>query len=101
MAQWADFVITKVRYNPSHTHIVEVEVRTDNGDSIASAPTRTARQDVVNAIQRGTTFVTAYLREGKWQRGEDVRTVVVHGERYLRTDGNSIKADNLGSLPEY
>ena len=46
-------------------------------------------------------FVTAYLREGKWQRGEDVRTVVVHGERYLRTDGNSVKADNLGSLPEY
>jgi hypothetical protein len=101
MAKWADFVVTKVKYNRDHTQIVEVEVRTDTGESIANDPRRTVRQEVVSAILRGTTFVTAYLRDGKWQKGEDVRVVTIHGERFIRTDSNSVKADNLGALPEY
>jgi hypothetical protein len=70
------------------------------GDSIGE-PRRVSRQEVVNAISSGTTFVTAYLRESKWQKGEDVRIVTIHGERFIRTDSNSVRADNLGSLPEY
>ena len=35
---------------------------------------------------------------GHWTAGEDVRVV---DNRYLRTDANNIKADNLGSLPRY
>ena len=101
MAKWADFVISKVKYNRDHTHIVEVEVRTDTGESISNDPRRIVRQEVVSAILRGATFVTAYVRDGKWQRGEDVRVVTIHGERYIRTDNNSIRADNLGALPEY
>jgi hypothetical protein len=100
MAKWADFAITKVKYNREHTHIDEAEVRSDNGDSI-SDPGYWSRQDIVSAILRGTTFVTAYWRDGKWQKGEDVRIVTIHGERFIRTDNNSTKSDNLGSLPEY
>lgn len=66
MATWADFVIAKVKYNRDHTQIVEVEIRTDTGESITNDPRRIVRQDVVSAILRGTTFVTAYFREGKW-----------------------------------
>jgi hypothetical protein len=62
---------------------------------------KVSRQDVVLAIQRGTTFVTAFVRDGKLQRGEDVRIVTINGERYIRTDNNSVRADNLGNLPEY
>jgi hypothetical protein len=69
--------------------------------SWGDTPQRVARQDVVSAILRGTTFVTAYLRDGKWKKGEDVRVVTVHGVRLIRTDNNSTKADNLGALPEY
>lgn len=101
MMKWADFVITMVKYNRDHTQIAEVEVRADRGESISNDPKRTSRQDVVSAILRGTTFVTAYLRDGKWRRGEDVRVVMVQGVRHIRTDNNSIKADNLGALPEY
>lgn len=101
MAKWADFVIAKVKYNRDHTQIMEVEVRADTGESISSDPRRMDRQEVVSAIQRGTTFVTAYIRDGKWQKGEDVRVVTIHGERFIRTDNNSLKADNLGALPEY
>lgn len=101
MTKWADFVIPKVKYNRDHTQIVEVETRADSGDAISASPQRVLRQEVVSAILRGTTFVTAYLRDGKWQKGEEVRVVTIHGERFIRTDSNSTKADNLGSLPEY
>lgn len=101
MTKWADFVVSKVKYNHDHTQIAEVEVRADTGESISSDPRRTSRQDVVSAILRGTTFVTAYLRDGKWRKGEDVRVVTIQGVRHIRTDTNSIKADNLGALPEY
>ena len=41
---------------------------------------------------------TKYYRNGRWVEGEDVHVV---DNRYLRTDANNIKADNLGSLPRY
>ena len=41
---------------------------------------------------------TKYYSYGCWHEGEDVRVV---DNRYLRTDSNNIKADNLGSLPRY
>jgi hypothetical protein len=100
MAKWADFLIVRVKCNREHTHIVEVEVVPDLGDSTGTAR-KMSRQDVVLSILRGTTFVTAYLRDSKWQKGEDVRVVTINGERYIRTDNNSVRADNLGNLPEY
>lgn len=100
MTKWADYGICRVKYNHGHTAIVEVEVRADNGASIGE-PQRFARQSVVDAIERGITFVTIYARDGQWTRGDDVRVVRVGMEKYLRTDRNSVRADNLGSLPEY
>ncbi len=41
---------------------------------------------------------TKYYRNYNWVVGEDVRVV---NNSYLRTDANSISADNLGSLPRY
>ncbi len=41
---------------------------------------------------------TKYYRYGRWVEGEDIHVV---DNRYLRTDANNIKADNLGSLPRY
>ena len=44
------------------------------------------------------TVRTKYLKYGYWFDGEDVRVI---DNRYLRTDSNYIKADNLGELPRY
>lgn len=100
MAKWADFGVFRVRYNRDHTAIVEVEVRPDLGETFGD-PQKAARADVVAAIEQGRTFVTVYSREGELTKGEDVRVITLQGQKYLRTDSNSIKADNLGSLPEY
>ena len=98
MANWADFVITKVGYDRTETRIVQVEIRPDTGTSIGQA-TRATRQQVIDSIGRGVTYVTAYLRNGNWQRGEDVHVATIRGVKYLRTDRNRIEAENLGSLP--
>ena len=100
MTKWADYGISRVKYNPGHTAIIEVEARVDSGTSIGDAQ-RFARQTVVDVIERGTTFVTIYMRDGQWHRGEDVRVFKVGAEKYLRTDRNAIRGDNLGELPEY
>jgi len=41
---------------------------------------------------------TKHVRYGSWTEGEDVRVV---DNRYLRTDSNDTKADNLENLPRY
>ena len=41
---------------------------------------------------------TKYVRYGKWCDGEEVHVV---DNKYLRTDKNNIKADNLENLPRY
>lgn len=99
--KWADFCITRVKYGRDRTSIVEVEVKQDLGDSLG-APQKFSRQVVVDAIRlRETTFVTAPIKDGKHVRGADVDVVEIHGGLFLRTDGNAIKSDNLGQLPEY
>ncbi|WP_437523412.1 DUF3892 domain-containing protein [Sorangium sp. So ce726] len=62
------------------------------------------RQDVLDAIERGVIFYTAYRKpDGKGAEkllmGELVRGVPTVGAQYLRTDGNSRLEDNLGNLP--
>lgn len=100
MAKWADFGVSRVKYNPEHTALAEVEVREDLGESFGN-PQKMARTNVVAAIERGTTFITVTSRDGKFMKGETVRVITVRGRKYLRTDNNSAESDNLGSLPEY
>ncbi|KFA90678.1 DUF3892 domain-containing protein, partial [Archangium violaceum] len=95
MPKWADYGVFRVKYNRDHTAIVEVEVRPDLGEKFGD-PQKASRQEVVSAIDRRVTFVTVYSRDGQSRKGEDVRTVTIQGEKYLRTDNNSTRADNLG-----
>jgi hypothetical protein len=89
--------VTGVKYNGGGT-IAEVEVRGDGG-GVMGLPTRATRQQVITAIDGGVAYTTAYQQAGKWVRGEAVRAVAVGYERYLRTDSNAVRADNLGNLP--
>lgn len=101
MGKWADFLVTGVKYDEGHERIIEVQTRVDKGDTVGADVRKVARLDVVQGIASGTTFVTAYLREGQWHRGEVISVVVVHGNRFIRTDSNATEKDNLGALPEY
>jgi len=100
-SKWANFVITAVKYHPRRTAITEVEIRADNGAHLGP-PQRATRQSVIDAIDRGQTFVTAYRQpDGNFRRGEDVRVVNTPHGRFIRTDRDNILADNISKLPEY
>lgn len=101
MAKWADYLISAVRYNADHKHIDQVKAHQDNGDSVGEAKVYT-RQEVVNAIAKGTTFVTIYKdNEGKWSKGQKVFVVTINNKKYIKTVENNKEEDNLENLPEF
>ncbi len=101
MAKWADYCISAVQYDSNHTHIVKVKVREDQGEKLGPEGVWT-REQVVSSIDSGSTFVTILMGpDNKWNKGAAVKIIVVDKVKYIRTDGNSKKADNLGELPEF
>lgn len=101
MSKWADYGISEVRYNSAHTHIDKVKVHPDNGDTIGT-PSEHARQDIIAAIKKGTTFVTILKGDdGKWKKGQSVYIIVVNRTEYIKTVDNGKEADNLENLPEF
>jgi hypothetical protein len=101
MDKWADYGISKVRYNAQHTHIDKVLAHPDNGDSIGPSSEQT-RQDIIAAIKKGITFVTIILSsEGKWSKGQPVYIIKINGVEYIKTVDNGEEKDNLENLPEF
>lgn len=103
MAKWADLCITAVRYSSEHTHIDRVRARPDLGEELGPEAEYT-RSQIVSFIEGGKTVITVYRdppNTGNWKKGAKVEVVVIEGTKYLRTDNNRVKKDNLGNLPEF
>lgn len=101
MAKWADYLISAVRYNTNHTHIVQVRAHEDTGESVGEGKIYD-RQTIVDAINNGSTFVTIYkTNDGKWNKGQTVFIIKVNGTSYLKTVDNGKEEDNLENLPEF
>jgi hypothetical protein len=103
MAKWADYLISAVRYNQAGTHIDRVMSHPDNGDSVGTG-SEVTRQRVVALLDGGTTFMTIYKNpndSNKWVRGAEVGIVTIDGTKYIRTDADKTKLDNLGDLPTF
>lgn len=99
--KWADYLISGVRYNDKHTHIVEVKVCEDKGDSVSGESSQT-RQWVIKQIDNSYTFCTIFKgNDGKWNKGQKVEKDRVNGEDYITTKPNKTAKDNLENLPEY
>ncbi|MDX7730391.1 DUF3892 domain-containing protein [Aeromonas caviae] len=101
MEKWADYLISEVRYNSQHTHIDQVKIHEDNGDSVGEAKVYT-RQAIVDAINKGVTFFTVYKNnQGTFNKGQKVYVIKVNGVGYIKTVDNKKEADNLENLPEF
>jgi len=103
MNKWADYLITGVRYNSDETFIALLEIRKDLGDK-PDKPENYTRERIIDAIEKNITFVTSVLRkndknEDVWRKGADVSIIEIDNTKYLRSDRNLTKNDNLGSLP--
>jgi hypothetical protein len=100
-SKWADYLISKVRYDSDETEIIKVKSHEDKGDKVGSSFEET-RDEVVENLNEGTSYCTIFKNdEGKWEKGEDVHPVTVEGETYIRTDRNQTAEDNLGNLPTF
>ena len=100
MSKWADYAIIAVRFKNEDSHIDQVKFLTDNGNSLENVQI-TSREMIVQAIENNVSFVTAYQKENSWSRGDNVGIIRVNHQKFIRTDGNNIEADNLGELPEF
>jgi hypothetical protein len=101
MAKWADYLISAARYDSNHTHIDQVIVHEDMGGSLSYGKLY-PRQAIVDAINTGTSIVTAYKNEiGKWDKGQPVEVIKVNGVGYLKTEDNEKAEDHLKNLPEF
>jgi hypothetical protein len=101
MTKWADYVISAVRYDSTHTHIDRVRAHADRGDAIG-INVDNSRAYVVSAIKKGKTFATILKgSDGGWKIGQPVFVITVNGVEYIKTVENDEASDNLESLPEF
>jgi hypothetical protein len=99
MEKWADYVITCVTYDKDHERIISCGVRVDNGDTIGPE-VKQDRETIAKNLEKFT-YITAYEgEENKWKKGDTVIKYKIDDTYFIRTDGNKVKSDNLGKLPE-
>jgi hypothetical protein len=101
MDKWADYYISEVRYNSKKTHIEKVKVHEDLGTNLGS-PSTWEREDVLDSLRNDESFCTITLgKDNNWKKGAPVLKVTIGEEDYIKTKNDSIKEDNLGSLPTF
>ena len=99
--RWASFAITRARYDVSRTQLGKVGIREVKTGRIGPEIVW-PRDNIVELVERGFTFVTASNDgSGRPRREGTVGLVRMDGETYLRVDGESISRDDLGKLPEF
>ena len=97
MAYW----VSHKRMNQEETRIERVMAMmvTVNGLSL---PLTYDRKDIIQSIQKGIDWhICLQKDETTWIKKAEIHIVEVDGEYFIRTDGNNIKSDNLGELPEF
>jgi hypothetical protein len=100
--KWADYLVSGVKTNPNHTHILSVEVHSDFGCVVCENIILT-RVELIANIKKGTTYATVFKTAiGKWRKGQEVRLININGEEFLRTDSkNVVASDNFDDVPEF
>ena len=93
------FYIDKVHYaKDSYGNKLYISTVTGTTVLTEDSTNEYTKQAVIDFINDGNAVKTKYRKNYAWTVGEDVHVV---DNRYIRTDSNYIKADNLENLPEY
>jgi hypothetical protein len=78
--------------------IKDVGVRDDLDET--NATNRLTRKEVIDQIEDGETFYTAYKSNGVLKKGQLIQIFLIGGVKYLKTKANNLKRDNLDNLRE-
>lgn len=100
MSEWADYIITAVRYDD--TKIDKVKRRREQGGELSEA-LEIPRVAVAQDLEYGVSYCTAIRDQdtGEWKKGDDVEAFEFEDELFIRTEEGDNPADNLGGLPEF
>jgi hypothetical protein len=102
MEQWADYLISAVRYeeNLNSKVISHFKIHRDNGDSVGEGLTWTM-EEVLDAVQRGDKFLTIFkVNRGKWKKGKSV-LITNPNALFVDPDSKKIMNDDLITIPEF
>lgn len=99
MTEWANYIITAVRYDGTK---IETVKRRREADGELSEPIEVPRQAVAQDLEFDVSYCTAIRDEdGEWVRGDDIEAFELDNELFIRTEEGDNPADNLEGLPEY
>jgi hypothetical protein len=97
-----EYWITDVKIDNNKLKEVRALLRTIEG---LSNPVRYTKEDIVKSIEKNdNSWYTAVLEDTTptrniWKRRTKIHVVDVNGEKFIRSDKNKTKEDNLGNLP--
>lgn len=99
----ADYGIYEVHYDDDHSNIEQVHAKLIQ-DNKASGEYALSKDEVVSKIEDNTKIIT--LIKGKngssnWFIGAEVSVIEIDNKKFIKTEPNNKKEDNLGELPEY
>jgi hypothetical protein len=98
--KWADYAITAVKFQKERVHIEQVKARPCKENELGPETTM-SRDAVVAYLEKGKTFATVVNKNGQNIWGAKIGIVEIDGIKFIRTDRDNTKADNLGELPEF
>ncbi len=98
MKKWADYLISEVSYDSEH--LILVATRHQDTDKGITPGKPVDRLTIASDIKNGIFYITIYSGNNSWRKGHKLETFSIGGSPYLRIDGNKVKLDYLGDLPE-
>ena len=98
MKKWADYLISEVSYDPEH--LILVATRHQDTEKGITQGKPIDRLTIASDIKNGLFYITIYSGNNSWKKGNKLEIFSIGGSPYLRIDGNKVKLDYLGDLPE-
>ena len=100
MTEWADYLISAVRYDVDRK-IVKV-IQHDDKDGLVGEGVEVDRVTVASNIEKGKKYMTVYSGpKNTWQMGKTINAFKADGKYCIRIDKNKVASDNLGDLVEF
>ena len=100
VTKWADFVVSAIKKGSGLANISHVQIHEDLEHGFGP-PELIDKKTLASHIKKGKKYLTIYKKnENDWEPGDIINAYVLNGETHVRTDGNKVEGDNLGTLPE-
>lgn len=101
MIEDIDYLVSAVMYDPSDVKIKKVLSHEKKNQYGVGYPFEETRKHMIKKIEDGACYYTLAQYENtpfEYNVGEEIKTVEIGSETYLRTDDVKEKRDHLGGL---